>query len=202
LRVNVADTNSNYSLPSLSIIAASVNSANNVADADTAEMRACQGASFCTFTHTYVMRIKGQTHTVTTLPAFFNSISGKTVTIAPTDNTQMGTFQIEMIQTPNHGTQASYTFDSLTLTVGCIISSVANFVVPTLADRTYVLYSPTKKIDMATYDSSNMIQTPNCGFTLVVSYAYTIDSAATTFISVDGTKPSQLNIMTNNPVHV
>jgi hypothetical protein len=65
-----------------------------------------------------------------------------------------------------------------------------------------VLYSPTKKIDMATSDSSNMIQTPNCGYTLVVSYAYTIDPAATTFISVDGTKPSQLNIMTNNPVHV
>lgn len=83
-----------------------------------------------------------------------------------------------MIQTPSAGTQATYTFDSLTLTVGCVITSVADFVVPTLADRTYVLYQPTKSINMATYDSSNMIQTPNCGYSLTVSYAYTIEPAA------------------------
>lgn len=92
----------------------------------------------------------------------------------------MGVYNIEIIQTPAHqgGAMPAVTFDSLTLTVGCVISTVANFVVPTLADRTYVLYNPTKKIDMATYDNSNMIQTPNCGYTLTTSYAYTIESAA------------------------
>ena len=56
LRVNVSLTNT-YTLPTLTVVAASVNSANNVADADTIKMRSCQGSSFCAFTHTYAMRL-------------------------------------------------------------------------------------------------------------------------------------------------
>jgi hypothetical protein len=103
------------------------------------------------------MRIKGTNSVTTTLPDFFSSITNNVATIAPTSKAQMGVYHIEIVQTASAGTQLTYTYDSLTLTVGCVISSVANFVQPTLADRTYVLYQPTKKIDMATYDNSNMV---------------------------------------------
>lgn len=91
-------------------------------------MRGCQGASFCTFTQSYVMRIKGTNSATTTLPAFFTSISNNVATIAPTTKAQMGVYVIEIVQTASAGTQLTHTFDSLTLTVGCVISSVANFV--------------------------------------------------------------------------
>ncbi len=86
--------------------------------------------------------------------------------------------------------------------MGCVITAIADLVVPVQTIRTYVLYSATKKIDMAVSNNSNMIQTPNCGYTPTVTYAYTIPSDASAFISVDGTIPSQINIMTNNPAHV
>jgi len=76
-----------FNFPELAIVAASVNAANNNPTADSVEMRACQGVSFCTYTHTYVMRVKGTSDTTTTLPAFFTSISGKTANIAPTTKT-------------------------------------------------------------------------------------------------------------------
>ena len=118
----------------------------------------------------------------------------------------MGLYTIEVIQTPKYASgataQASVTYDSFTLTVGCVITAIADFVVPTQAIRTYVLYSPSKKIDMAVSDNSNMIQTPNCGYTPTVSYSYSIPAEAAAFVSVDGTISSQINIMTNNPAHV
>jgi len=79
--------NNSYNFASLASVAASVNSNSSTADADSVEMRACQGGSFCTFTHTYVLRIKGTADVTTTLPAFFTGISGKQANIAPTTKT-------------------------------------------------------------------------------------------------------------------
>lgn len=68
----------------------------------------------------------------------------------------MGTYVIEMVQTPSAGSQPSYTFDVLNLTVGCIITSVADFASVTLADATYNLYQPALLINMATYNAGNL----------------------------------------------
>ena len=57
LRVNVATGPTPYTFNTLTVVAASVNSNNSTPDADTIKMRSCQAGSFCTFTHTYVMRI-------------------------------------------------------------------------------------------------------------------------------------------------
>jgi len=57
---------------------------------------------------------------------------------------------VEMLQTPSAGTQASYTFDALTLTVGCVLTAVADFATVSLADATYNLYQSALLINMAT----------------------------------------------------
>jgi len=70
------------------------------------------------------MRIKGTTHTTTTLPALFTSISGNSLTISPTNKAEIGTYEVELIVTPNYASAAPYTYHALTLTVGCVITSV------------------------------------------------------------------------------
>ena len=52
----------------------------------------------------------------------------------------MALYKIEMIQTPSAGSASPYTFDVLDLTVGCVLTAVADFVVPSTVDRTYILY--------------------------------------------------------------
>ena len=87
-------------------------------------MRACSGANFCVFSFTYVLRIKGTSDTSNNLPAFFTNISSNTATIAPTTKTQMGIYTIEAVVTPNYSSVATFTYSVLTLTIGCVITSV------------------------------------------------------------------------------
>ena len=90
---NVSTSNVGYIFNALSSVAASVNTDSTSPTADSVEMRSCQNGSFCSFTHTYVIRLKGGG----SLPAFITSVSGKTATIAPTLKTQMGVYTIEVV---------------------------------------------------------------------------------------------------------
>ena len=118
----------------------------------------------------------------------------------------MGTYVIEMVQTPtatpSSASQPSQTFDVLNLTIGCIITSVANFATVSQADATYNLYQPALLINMATYNAGNLVQTPDCGYNLNPTYTFTFPSPANNFIVQNADLPSQIKIQTNNPSYV
>lgn len=59
------------------------------------------------------MRIKGTADVTTNLPALFKSISSNTLTINPTSKTEMGTYEVELIVTPNFASIPTYTYSAL-----------------------------------------------------------------------------------------
>ena len=79
-----------------------------------------------------MLRIKGTGSVSTTLPALFTSPTNNQATIAPTVKAEIGTYTVEVISTPSATSTAvpsavaltATTWDSLTLTVGCVIASV------------------------------------------------------------------------------
>ena len=112
-----------------------------------------------------MLRIKGTSDVTTTLPSFFTSPTNNQATIAPTVKAEMGTYVVEVINTPSATSTAvpsavaltAVTYDGLTLTVGCVLTAVAGFTIPTTNDATYNLYQTPLLIDMATYNAGNMV---------------------------------------------
>ena len=90
---NISTSTAGYVFNALASVAASVNTDSTHPTADSVEMRACQSTSFCSYTHTYVIRLKGGG----SLPSFINTVSGKTATIAPTLRSEMGVYTIEVV---------------------------------------------------------------------------------------------------------
>lgn len=137
------------------------------------------------------MRIKGTTHTTTTLPSLFSSISANTLTINPTVKTEIGTYQVELIVTPNHANAAPYIYHALTLTVGCIITSVQEISVPTTPPTFYVYSNAAINLMSLTQG----VTTPDCGYSLSYAWTWSAKPAYTTMNSLNN---GQLDIMTND----
>ena len=94
--------------------------------------------------------------------------------------------------TPNHANAAPYTYDALTLTVGCVITSVQEIALPA-SPPTFYVYS-NSNINLL----SGLTQgttTPDCGYTL--GYAWTWSSKPA-YVTMNSANNAQIDIMTND----
>jgi len=79
--------------------------------------------------------------------------STKALVVDPLASAAIGVWRIKITQTVVSGadsvTNTVPAFESITLTVTCSVTAFANPGAPSLADRTYSIYSPMKSIDLA-----------------------------------------------------
>jgi len=69
------------------------------------------------------------------------------------------------------------TYDAITISVPCTITSITQPTAPLVAARTYNVWSPKLTIDMSAASYATYAQTPNCGYTVTYAYAWTLPSA-------------------------
>jgi ribosomal protein L11 len=136
----------------------------------TPEARACGWVS-ADETYTMAAVQKGQG----SLPDFV-TLSGNILTITPIDHTDIGTWTITATMTTTNGDDPSW--DAATITVGCIVTSIAAASPPT-SGLTYNLYDAPLLIDLTTYAYT---QTPPCGYSFTEVFTWTIPTAAQPYI--------------------
>lgn len=113
----------------------------------------------------------------------------------PLTSAAIGVWNIKLAQNTVSGYDVAVAntkpaFESLRLTVLCEVATFANPTAPTLAERTYSIYSPTKSINLA---ATFGLQTPPCDYSPTYTYTWTIPSGAP--ITVNASKPSQIDIV-------
>lgn len=170
-------------------IATPIASIIEVSKTATPEIRSCNGSCDETFTLTATLMSGGA------LPGWITfSSTNRNVAVDPLTSAAIGVWNIKITQNTVSGfdptTSAKPAFESLRLTVLCEVSAFANPAAPSLANRTYSIYDPTKSIDLA---ATFALQTPPCDYTPSYTYTWTIPSGAP--IVVNSSKPSQIDIV-------
>lgn len=131
----------------------------------TPAIRICATTTPCDETFTLTPVKKG----TSSLPKFVTFNSGtNTLTIAPVDYLDIGTWTLSVTQTVASGTVPIW--DQIVINVGCMITSITNPANPLVSLTTYDVYSSTKTIDLS---SAVYLQVPNCNYAVTKSYAWT-----------------------------
>lgn len=110
-------------------------------------IRKCTGGSVCAKTSTYTLTAT-KNGTAASWPAFMlQTTTTNTIVVTPAGPTDVGVWVVHVVQNTASGPNPSY--DAITITVPCVITALTNPTAPSLADRTYNIWSPKKLIDMS-----------------------------------------------------
>jgi len=188
--VAAASTQTQITTPVASVVAASKTAS--------ADIRSCylnSGTCDETFTLTASL-VNGSA-----LPSWITfDATNRRITVDPLTSAAIGVWNIKVTQNPVSGfdsvqTTAKPAFESVRLTVNCSVTAFLNPAAPSLAARTYNIYSPTKSIDLT---PTFALQTPLCDYTPNMVYTWTIGGApipADSPIKVNANKSTQIDIV-------
>ena len=103
--------------------------------------------------------------------------NSQTITLMPTDKSQIGTYTIKVVFDPTNGSDVSYS--ALTVTVACAVTSVTAAAAPT-SNLQYYVWADTNYVH--DFASATYTQVPDCGYAKTDVWAWTLvnDSAADT----------------------
>ena len=159
---------------------------NDASKTPTPEIRKCfvQNGGNCANAMTYAAKVVS----LNALPPFVVQ-TGTTAALVmtPTTAAHMGTWTIQATQTATYssfGTKAVKTFDAMTITVSCTITSVPNPTPPN-SGLTYNLYDTMLTIDLS---SIKFTQSPPCEYPATSAITWTIPQTHTNVITVSQDK--------------
>jgi len=131
----------------------------------------------CDESATYTLTANKNGGSFGALPSFIvQATTTNGVTVTPAGPTDVGVWTIHAVQNTASGADPSY--NAITITVTCAITSFTSPTAPNLSTRTYNVWSPKRVIDMSLGAYATYAQTPNCGYAVTYSYAWTLPTSS------------------------